>query len=332
MMALVTGGGGFLGGAIVRMLRERGQEVRSFARNAYAHLNDADVEQVVGDLADPQAVEMAVADCDSVYHVAAKAGVWGHYRDFYSTNVVGTQNVLDACRKYAVRRLVYTSTPSVVCARGEMEGVDESVPYSSRFEAHYPSTKALAEQMVLAANGPDLATVALRPHLIWGPGDPHLIPRLLARARAGKLKRIGRGENKVDVTYVDNAAHAHVLAGGRLEPGSPIAGKAYFVSNGQPVNLWDFINRILAVAEIPPVTKRVSFRMAWLAGAVMEGFYRLLCLRGEPPMTRFVARQLATSHWFDISAARRDLGYEPIVTTEEGLRRLAEALPIERSQ
>jgi 2-alkyl-3-oxoalkanoate reductase len=329
MTGLVTGGGGFLGGAIVRMLRGRGQEVRSFSRNVYSHLFEADVEQAVGDLADMQSVELAMADCDIVYHVAAKAGVWGRYDDYRSTNVIGTRNILDACRQFGVRKLVYTSSPSVVYSRGDMEGVDESAPYPRHFDAYYPQTKAVAEQMVLAANGPDLATVALRPHLIWGPGDPHLIPRLLARAKAGKLKRIGTGANRVDVTYVDNAAHAHVLAGQRLEIGSPIAGKAYFVSDGHPVNLWDFINRVLAVAAMPPVAKSISFRKALFAGAVLENVYKLFRRRSEPPLTRFVARQLATSHWFDISAARRDLGYEPIITTDEGLRRLGESLAVE---
>jgi nucleoside-diphosphate-sugar epimerase len=184
----------------------------------------------------------------------------------------------------------------------------------------------MAEQMVLAANGPDLATVALRPHLVWGPSDPHLIPRIVERARAGKLKRIGAGTNRVDVTYVDNAAHAHVLAGERLAPGSPIAGKPYFLSQGEPVYLWDFINRVLAFAGLPPVNKSISSRKALIAGAVLENFYKLFRLRSEPPLTRFVARQLATSHWFDISAARRDLGYEPIVSIDEGLRRLAASM------
>lgn len=326
MTALVTGGGGFLGGAIVRLLRERGQDVRSFSRNVYAHLFDSDVEQAVGDLADMESVELAMADCDIVYHVAARAGVWGRYDDFHSTNVIGTQNILNACRKYGVKKLVYTSSPSVVYSRGDMEGVNESLPYPRRFEAHYPHTKAIAEQMVLAANGPDLATVALRPHLIWGPGDPHLIPRLLARARTGKLKRIGRGTNRVDVTFVENAAHAHVLAGERLQPGSNIAGKAYFVSDGEPVNLWEFINRVLASAGLPAVTKSISFRKALFAGAVLEKVHQWFRLKSEPPLTRFVARQLATSHWFDISAARRDLDYEPTVSIDEGLRRLGESL------
>lgn len=333
MTALVTGGGGFLGGAIVRQLLERGQQVRSFSRNVYSHLFEGDVEQAVGDLADADSVEMAVTDCDIVYHVAARAGVWGRYSDFHSVNVIGTQNIINACRKLNVRKLVYTSSPSVVFDRGDMDGVDESTPYPRKFDAHYPRTKALAEQLVLAANGPELATVALRPHLIWGPGDPHLTPRLIERARAGKLKRVGDGTNRVDVIYVDNAASAHVLAGERLMPDSPIAGKAYFLSQGEPVNLWDFINRILAAAQLPAVAKSVSYRKAVIAGAILEGIYKLLGKQSEPPMTRFVARQLAKSHWFDITAARRDLGYEPIVSIDEGLRRLAESLaspPTER--
>ena len=326
MKALVTGGGGFLGGAVVRLLRQRGRDVRSLTRSAYPWLDEFGVEQCYGDLADPAAVEKAVAGVDMVYHVAAKAGVWGRYADFYATNVTGTENVLAACKRHGVRRLVYTSTPSVVHGGGDLEGADESVPYPKHFEAYYPETKAKAEQAVLAANGPDLATVALRPHLIWGPGDPHLVPRLLARAREGKLRRIGSRPVKVDVTYIDNAADAHVLAGEKLTAGAACAGKAYFVSNGEPVELWAFVDRILAAAGLPPVSRTVSVWKAKLAGRVLEWVYRALRLPGEPPMTRFVASQMSTSHWYDISAARRDLGYEPRVSVEEGLRRLAESM------
>ena len=326
MKVLVTGGGGFLGGAVVRRLRGRGWSVRSFTRTAYPWLDELGVEQVLGDLADPDAVARAVAGTDVVVHIAAKAGVWGRPADFHATNVAGTANVLDACRAAGVRRLVYTSTPSVVHGGDDLEGADESVPYPTHYDAPYPATKAEAERAVLAANGPDLATVALRPHLIWGPGDPHLIPRVLARARAGKLRRIGTRPVKVDVTYVDNAADAHVLAAEKLDVGAPPAGKAYFVSNGEPVELWEFLNRILAAAGLPPVTRSVSAWKARLAGRVLERTYRWLRLPGEPAMTRFVAAQLSTSHWYDISAARRDLGYEPAVSVEEGLRRLAASL------
>lgn len=326
MTALVTGGGGFLGGAIVRALRQRGWAVRSFTRTAYPWLEEFGVEQVLGDLADPEAVNRAVAGADVVFHTAARAGVWGRAADFYATNVTGTENVLAACKAAGLRKLVYTSTPSVVHGGGDLEGANESVPYPTHFDAPYPETKATAEQAVLAANGPDLATVALRPHLIWGPGDPHLVPRLLARAREGKLRRVGSRPVKVDVTYIDNATDAHLLAAEKLDIGTPPAGKAYFISNGEPVDLWAFIDRILAVAGLPPVNRTVSVWKARLAGRVLEWVYRVLRLPGEPPMTRFVANQLATSHWYDISAARRDLGYEPRVRIDEGLRRLAEKL------
>jgi 2-alkyl-3-oxoalkanoate reductase len=323
MKALVTGGGGFLGGAVARILLARGDVVRSFTRSRYAWLDDIGIEQTLGDLTDLSAVERAVNGCDVVIHVAAKAGVWGRYSDYFTTNVVGTKNVVAACRSQGVNKLVYTSTPSVVHSGQDIEGGTESLPYAKHFDAYYPQTKAEAEQAVLAANGPDLATVALRPHLIWGPGDPHLIPRLLARAKAGRLKRVGRREVKVDVTFVDNAADAHVLAADKLSPGSPIAGKAYFISNGEPVLLWPFINRILELAGLPPTTQRVPVWTARLAGRVLEGIHRVFRLTGEPAMTVFTAGQLSTSHWYDISAARRDLGYEPRVSLEDGLRRLA---------
>lgn len=326
MISLVTGGGGFLGGAIVRKLLARGEAVRSFTRSCYPWLTDLGVEQVHGDLGTLADVEKAVSGCQVVYHVAAKAGVWGRHADYVATNVTGTQHVIAACKSQGVRKLVYTSTPSVVHGGGDLEGANESVPYPKHFEASYPETKAIAERAVLRANGPDLATVALRPHLIWGPGDPHLIPRILARAKAGKLRRIGGRDVKVDVTYVDNAADAHILAADKLAVGSPVAGKAYFVSNGEPVVMWDFLNRMITDAGLPPVTRAVPVWFARTAGTLFEWAYRLLRLSGEPPMTRFVADQLSTSHWYDISAAKRDFGYEPAVSVDEGLRRLTGSL------
>lgn len=323
MKALVTGGGGFLGGAIVRKLLVRDDAVRSLTRTAYPWLTELGVEQVHGDLGDPDAVANAVKGCEVVFHVAAKAGVWGRHADYFATNVTGTENVIAACQKHGVGRLVYTSTPSVVYGGGSLIGVNESIQYPERYETYYPETKAIAERAVLAANGPDLATVSLRPHLIWGPGDPHLIPRVLQRAKAGKLRRVGTQPVVVDVTYVDNVADAHLLAACKLAPGSAVAGRAYFITNGQPMELWDFLNRVLADAGLPPVTKTVSVWKAKLAGRVLEYLFRTLRLPGEPRMTRFVASQLSTSHWYDISAARRDLGYEPKVSVEEGLRRLA---------
>jgi 2-alkyl-3-oxoalkanoate reductase len=320
--ALVTGGGGFLGGVIVRMLRERGDQVRSFSRADYPALTALGVEQFQGDLADGEALLRAAEDCDIVFHVAAKAGIWGSYHDFHRANVTGTANVLEACRANDIGKLVYTSSPSVVFDGGDVEGGNESIPYPPRYEAHYPKTKALAEQIVLAANSPRLATVALRPHLIWGPGDNHLVPRIVVKGRTGKLRRIGGRPNLVDTVYVDNAARAHLLAADRLAPGSQPAGKAYFISNGEPLPLWDMVNRILAAADIPPVTRSISPQLAYAVGCICEGLWCLLRLAGEPPMTRFVAHELASAHWFDISAARRDFGYQPEVSIDEGLARL----------
>ena len=320
MKCLVTGGGGFLGSAIVRMLRDRGDDVRSFSRTPAA----LDVPQFHGDLTDAAALRQALRGCDVVFHVAAKAGIWGTRADFHRTNVVGTQTVLEACRVEGVRRLVYTSTPSVVHGGASLEGITEAAPYPARYQAHYPQTKAAAERAVLAANGPDLATVALRPHLIWGPNDPHLIPRLVAKAKAGKLKRIGTHLVIVDATYVDNAAAAHLLAADKLDPGSVVAGRAYFITNDEPLDLWDFVNSILAVHRLAPVTDSIAPWKAKLAGRLCEALWRVL--PGEPPLTRFVVSQLSTSHWYDITAAKRDLGYAPVVSVAEGLRRLAEAM------
>jgi nucleoside-diphosphate-sugar epimerase len=326
MKALVTGGGGFLGGAVVRLLQHRGDAVRSLTRSAYPWLDELGVEQSLGDLADPGAVDRAVAGCDIVFHTAAKAGVWGRYSDYLNTNVIGTENVIAGCKKHGVRKLVYTSTPSVVHGGGDIENGNESIRYPRHYDAYYPATKAAAEKAVLAANSPELSTVALRPHLIWGPSDPHLIPRILTRARSGKLRRIGSRPVKVDATYIDNAADAHIMAGDKLAVGSPVAGKVYFISNDEPVELWPFIDQILAAAGLPPLTRRVSAWKARTAGSVLEWTYWLFRLPGEPPMTRFVANQMSTSHWYDISAARRDLGYEPRVSMEEGLRRIEEGL------
>lgn len=326
MRALVTGGGGFLGGAIVERLLARGDTVRSFSRSDYPGLRRQGVEIALGDLADYAAVKRAVEGCEVVFHVAAQPGIWGPYERYYRTNVVGTENVLKACRQLSIRRLIYTSSPSVVFNGQDMEGVNETAPYPEQFEAFYPQTKALAEQMILAANGPSIATVALRPHLIWGPGDNHLVPRIIARAKSGQLRRIGAGRNRVDSVYIDNAADAHVLAADRLEPGSPIGGKAYFITNGEPLPLWELVNRILAAADLPPVTQSIPTVFAIGIGGMMELLYKLTGRTDEPPMTRFLARELSAAHWFDISAARRDLGYEPRVSIAEGLSRLADWL------
>ncbi len=231
--------------------------------------------------------------------------------------------MLAACRHHGITRLVYTSSPSAVFDGRDMAGVDESVPYPTHYDAAYPKTKAIAERMVLRANSASLATASLRPHLIWGPGDNHLIPRILARARAGRLRRLGTESKLIDSVYIDNAADAHVLAADRLTPGSPIAGKVYFITQGEPIPLWDLVNRILHAAGLGPVTRSIPPRLAYGMGWLLEMIYAMFRPQEEPPMTRFVARELTTAHWFDITAAKRDLGYEPKVSLEEGLRRLA---------
>jgi 2-alkyl-3-oxoalkanoate reductase len=326
MNCLVTGGGGFLGLAIVKQLLERGHKVRTFQRGRYAALDALNVESIQGDLADVQALTTAAKNIDILFHVAAKPGVWGTYADFHVPNVVGTQNVLAACRAAGVPRLIFTSSPSVVFSGSDENQITESTPYPKRYLAHYPKTKAIAEKLVLAANSPTLATVALRPHLIWGPNDPHLVPRILARARIGRLSMIGNRKNLVDSTYIDNAALAHLLAAEHLAPSAPCAGKAYFISNDEPLPMADLISRILDAAGISPVVPTLNSHIAYAAGTAMEITHKLLRLKHEPLLTRFVARQLSTAHWFDLSAAKRDLHYEPIVTIDEGMRRLAKSL------
>ena len=327
MNALVTGAGGFLGLYIVEKLVRRGDSVRAFCRAAYPELDRLGVRTVHGDLRDGDAVAAACRGVDVVFHVAGFAGIGGPWKRYYEVNTLGTQHVVRGCREHGVSRLVYTSSPSVTFDGTDQRGVDESAPYPTRWLANYPHSKALAEQRVLQSNGRDgLLTCALRPHLIWGPRDRHLIPRLLARARAGRLRRVGDGSNRIDMVYVENAADAHLQAADALGPDSPVAGRAYFITQGEPVNCWDWINEILALVGLEPARKSISLGAAWRIGAVLEGVYALLRLRGEPPMTRFLASQLATSHYFDIARARADFGYQPRISTAEGMKRLAEAL------
>ncbi|MCX7816231.1 MAG: NAD-dependent epimerase/dehydratase family protein [Syntrophales bacterium] len=323
MEVLVTGGGGFLGNAIVECLLAEGFKVRSFARGDYPELRKKGVTVLRGDLVDIEAVKNACEGCDVVFHCAARAGVWGDYMSFYLPNVIGTKNVIEACRSVGVSRLVYTSSASVVFGDEDLEGVDETVPYPDRHRSFYTATKAEAEQMVLRANDQDLKTIALRPHLVWGPGDTQIIPRIIARALKRRIVRIGDGRNVVDTTYVDNAAYAHLLAARALDENPRVRGRAYFITNGEPVNLWQFVNRILELAGIPPVRRGVSQKVGVLLGLVVEGFFRVFRIEGEPFITRFLAEELSTSHWFDISAAQRDLNYKPLISIEEGLKKLA---------
>ena len=322
MKTLVTGGGGFLGRYIVEHLIARGDDVTVFARGAYPELAEIGARLVRGDLQDVDAITRACAGMDVVFHVAAKAGMWGPWEGFYGVNVVGTQNVIAACRANGVPKLVNTSSPSVIFDGTPQEGVDESYPYPARYESPYPHTKAIAEQAVAAAHGAALLTVSLRPHLIIGPRDNHLIPGLLARARAGSLPQVGDGTNKVDLTDVEDAARAHLLAADALAPGSPLdgppgQGRVYFISQDEPVALWPWIRALLRDLDLPEPRLRLPLGAARAAGAVLETLHRALRLPGEPRLTRFIASELAQSHYYDVSAAKRDFGYAPQRTMAE---------------
>jgi 2-alkyl-3-oxoalkanoate reductase len=326
MRVLVTGAGGFLGGKIARMLIARGDQVIALQRNRAPELEQLGIEVVCGDLSGPDAqtmLSMAAAGCDGVIHVAAKAGHWGRFEQYFAANVTATRNIIAACQALGISRLVYTSTPSVAHAGGDLAGVDESTPPPKRFHAHYPATKAIAERDVLAANSTTLSTCALRPHLIWGPGDNHLLPRLIARAKTGRLRFVGDARNLIDTIYVDNAAHAHLHALDRLSPDAACAGKAYFLSNDEPLAVGDIVNRLIACAGLPACNKHIPVPLAYVLGALMEFSYNALSLKGEPLLTRFVVEQLSTAHWFDIRAAKRDLGFTPEISIDQGLARLA---------
>ncbi len=321
MKALVTGGGGFLGRALVLRLLAEGHQATALGRHDYPEIAALGARTVRADILDQRALREAFVGQDVVFHAAAKAGVWGAREEYVRTNLRGTESVLAACRAASVGRLVYTSSPSVVFDGRDHEGASNDLAYPRRFEAAYPETKAAAERLVLSANGPGLATVALRPHLVWGPRDPHLLPRLIARAEAGRLRIVGDGRNRVSVTYVDNAVEAHLRAAERLHAEAPCAGRAYFANDAEPVTLWPWLNGLLERLGVPKATRRVPLSVAWGAGLVAEGLFRLLRLPGEPPMTRFVAAQLARSHWYDLAPAQRDLGYQPTVGAAEALDR-----------
>ena len=274
-------------------------------------------------LEDAAAVRAACAGIETVFHTAAKVGVWGRYDDFFRPNVLGTRALLEGCRAHGVQRLIYTSTPSVVYNGQALANANESLPLTTDCPSPYPLIKAIAEHEVLAANSSKLRTVALRPHLIWGVGDPHLVPRVLARARSGRLRIVGDGQNRVDLVHVENAVDAHLLAEQSLaQENSPAAGCAYFVTNGEPVLLWDWINSLLQKLGQPPVTKKISLSAATTIGAICETAWKILPVASEPPMTRFIAAELAKDHWFDITAARRDLGYAPRISMKVGTAEL----------
>ena len=323
---LVTGGGGFVGTALVRQLMAKGSSVSVAGRNRYEHIERLGASSLVGDISDPSFTAHLCRGMDTVFHVAAKAGIWGPWQEYKSINIDGTSNIVESCKRNEVGCLVYTSNPSVVFAGAGIVNGDETLPYADKFLCSYAKSKATAERTVLASSGERLRTCAIRPHLIWGPGDPHLIPRLIDRGRSGKLKIIGNGANIVDITYVDNVAHAHILAAESLHRSSRFSGQAYFIGQESPVNLWDWINELYRDLGIETLAAKVPFRAAYLAGWLLELLHRLPVVRSEPQMTRFLAMQLAHSHCFSHKKAEQEIGYTPIVSLEEGKKRLLESL------
>ncbi len=320
-LALLTGASGFVGGKIAERLLREGRRVRAYTRRPLPGLAARGIEIVVGELTDGAALRRACTGVDTVFHVAARVGVWGPAEEFRRVNIDGTAALLAAARATGVARFIFTSSPSVVYSGGDLRGVDESAPLCTAAPCEYPTSKAAAELLVRAANSPQLRTVALRPHLVWGPGDPHLVPRIIALARAERLRIVGTGANRMDLTHIDNVVAAHLLAERALATTTtPVAaGQAYFITNGEPVALWPWTNDLLRRLGAMPIQRRISRRRATAVGAVYEALWSLFPLRGEPPMTRFAAKELATDHWFSIEAARRDLGYAPLVTMESGL-------------
>lgn len=325
MRILVTGGGGFLGTHIIKeLLKNPSYIVTNFSRHSYAHLEDIGVPTIKGDIRKIEDVEKALNQgFDAIFHVAALAGVWGKFDDYYGINYLGTKNLIEVAKAKGIGRFVYTSTPSVVFNKDDLLGVGEEQPYATEFLNAYSETKTLAEKFVLAANdGQSFLTCAIRPHLIWGPGDPHLFPRVIQKGKEGKLKIVGDGENLVDIVYVENAALAHVQAFEHLKPGSRVCGQAYFVGQERPVKLWDFINQILGFVKVEPVMSSIDVTTAYRVGWLLEKVFKLFGIqKPEPPMTRFVALNLGKSHYFSHEKAKRDFGYYPKVSIEEGLKK-----------
>ncbi|NMA21773.1 MAG: NAD-dependent epimerase/dehydratase family protein [Lentisphaerae bacterium] len=329
---LVIGGGGFLGGQIVRQLRAEGVSVRVMGRNHYPDLAPLGVECLLGDVTNPIEVHAACKDMDTVFHTAALNHMWGQRELIYQVNVEGTANVIKACRDTAVARLVYTSSPSVVIGESNIVNGDESLPYPERYNADYPRSKSIAEQLVLkanqgseTANGRGLLSCAIRPHLLWGPGDPHILPRIREAATSGRLRQIGDGRNQITITQVENAAWAHLLAALELAGQGRCAGKAYFVGDEKPIYLWPWLNEVMSIWGLPQIKKHAPWGLTRFIALLSEGLHYFFPRLGEPFMTTFVVDQLVRSHSFSHQAAERDFGYHPIISPQEGLQKLVMA-------
>ncbi len=323
MKILITGGGGFLGSEICKQLMLEGHVVISLQRSRSPNLDKMGVQQVLADLSKRDVLFQALSNIgkvDAVFHTAAKAGIWGSYESYYLANVTATENILEWVKNNKIKYFVYTSTPSAVFSNKAIENADESQPYPDVFLTAYGETKAKAEMLVLQAHSETTQVIGLRPHLVFGPGDPHLIPRIIDRAKKQRLMQVGNGQNLVDVIHVTNAAYAHICALNYLLEDSQNGGKVYFIGQERPVPLWWFIRKVIELKNLPPIRHSISLGVAYTLGLIMEGVFKLIPWLGEPPMTRFVAMHLGTSHYFNQSAAINDLGYRPKITVEDGLR------------
>jgi nucleoside-diphosphate-sugar epimerase len=312
---LVTGATSLLGGAIATRLQARGDDVTVFQRRP----SGIGVREVLGDVADRNAVAAAVAGADVVIHAAAKVAVVGPWAEYETTNITGTSNVVDAARAAGVERFVYVSSPSVAHHGASLVGVGAGPADPGRARGNYSRSKARAERIALAASGDAFSVVAIRPHLVWGPGDTQLIGRIVTRARQGRLAIVGSGAALMDTTYIDNAADA-VVAGADRARG--LGGRAFVVSNGQPRPVRELFAAIAAAAGFAPPRLRVPAPVARAAGTVLERVWARLDRADDPPITGFLAEQLSTAHWFDQRETRRALGWQPAVDMDEGFARL----------
>ncbi len=322
MKILVTGGGGFIGSALIRELVRRGFDVSTFSRNLYPEHLKLGIRIIQGDLVNSKDVELACRGIDVVFHIAAKAKMWGSYNDFENVNVNGTKNVIISCKKNKIRKLIFTSSASVIFNGSDLKNADEKVGYPQKPVSAYTGTKAIAEQLVLKANSEDLKTIALRPHVVWGPGDSQLIDGILSRAKSGRLRRIGNEDYLIDTTYIENYIHAMLLTLGIMDTNPDACGKAYFITNGEPVKTWEFINSILLSAGLNPVKKVIPKTLAIILAIFLEKTYLIFKLKSEPPLTSLIVSELCSHHWFNISEARERLGYSPCVSTEKGFELL----------
>jgi nucleoside-diphosphate-sugar epimerase len=316
MRVLVTGSTSLLGGTIVKQLIAHGDDVAVFQRRP----SGLDALEYLGDVADADAVSKAMNGVESVVHVAGLVSVSGGWESFESTNVVGTTNVIDAARRGDVSRFVLISSPSVAYAGKSLVGVPAGPADPNKARGHYARSKAIAERTALAADSPDMSVVAIRPHLIWGPGDTQLVGRIVDRAKTGRLAIVGTGAALIDTIYIDNAADAAIAA---LDRATDLGGRSFVVTNGQPRPIGELINRIVMAAGLDLPRFKVPYQVAKAGGSVAERIWEHRSVDTEPPMTSFLAEQLGTAHWFDQRETRKALDWVPSVSLAEGFTRLA---------